>query len=253
VILIKSPSELKEMMFPGEIVSGAHQRVRELLRPGIKTEDLDREIESFIRDAGGEPAFKGYRGYPASICASVNDEVVHGIPGPKILQEGDIIGVDIGVKAGGFYADAAQTLPVGEVPGETARLLRVTREALYLGIEKAWAGNRLGDVSHAIQTHVESAGFSVVRTLVGHGIGRSMHEDPQVPNFGRPGEGAVLKAGVVLAIEPMVNAGGHEVEILDDKWTVVTADGSLSAHFEHSVAITESGPMILTQGAVPKS
>lgn len=252
MILLKSEAEVREMKVPGEIVGGAHRRVREILRPGISTAEIDREVDSYIRDHGGQPAFKGYRGYPASVCVSVNDEVVHGIPGKKILKDGDIIGVDIGVKAGGFYADAAQTLPVGGIPGEASRLLRVTREALYLGIEKARAGNRLGDVSYAIQAHVESAGFSVVRSLVGHGIGRSMHEDPQVPNYGSPGQGALLKPGMVLAIEPMVNAGGHEVEVLDDKWTVVTADGSLSAHFEHSVAVTENGPMILTEGSVPE-
>ena len=252
MILLKSPSEVQEMRVAGEIVAGAHARAREIVRPGIRTLDIDREIESYIRDAGGAPAFKGYRGYPASVCVSVNEEVVHGIPGPRVLKDGDIIGVDIGVKAGGFYADAAQTLPVGRVSADSEQLLRVTREALYRGISKVAVGNRLGDISHAIQAHVESAGYSVVRSLVGHGIGRSMHEDPQVPNYGKPGEGAVLKAGVVLAIEPMVNAGAHEVEILDDKWTVVTRDGSLSAHFEHSVAVTESGPMILTDGAVPE-
>jgi methionyl aminopeptidase len=239
------------MRAAGEIVAGAHKRVREFLKPGVTTAELDREIESTIRDMGGVPAFKGYRGYPAASCLSVNEEVVHGIPGRRVLREGDIIGVDIGVKADGFYADAAQTLPVGGIAAEAARLLRVTKEALYLGIERARAGNRLGDVSHAIQSHVESAGLSVVRSLVGHGIGRSMHEDPQVPNYGRAGEGALLKAGMVLAIEPMVNAGTHEVEILDDKWTVVTADGTLSAHFEHSVAVTESGPSILTEGSIP--
>ncbi len=252
MILLKTDAEVAEMRVAGEIVAGAHKRVREFLKPGVTTGEIDREIEAFIRERGGEPAFKGYRGYPASSCLSVNDEVVHGIPGKKALRQGDIIGVDIGVKAGGFYADAAQTLPVGTIDSEAARLLRVTKEALYLGIDRARAGNRLGDVSHAIQMHVESAGMSVVRSLVGHGIGRSMHEDPQVPNYGRPGEGAVLKAGMVLAIEPMVNAGTHEVEILDDKWTVVTADGSLSAHFEHSVAVTEAGPAILTEGSVPE-
>ncbi len=252
MILLKTEAELQEMRAAGEILAGAHKRVREFLKPGITTGDLDREIEGFIRENGGEPAFKGYRGYPAASCLSVNDEVVHGIPGKRVLKDGDIIGVDIGVKAGGFYADAAQTLPVGSINSEAARLLRVTKEALYLGIEKARAGNRLGDVSHAIQKHVESAGLSVVRSLVGHGIGRSMHEDPQVPNYGRAGEGALLKTGMVLAIEPMVNAGVHEVEILEDKWTVVTADGALSAHFEHSVAVTESGPAILTEGSVPE-
>jgi methionyl aminopeptidase len=180
----------------------------------------------------------------------VNEEVVHGIPGSRILEEGDIVGVDIGVQALGFYADAAQTVPVGNVSGDAERLLRVTREALYAGIEKARPGNRVGDVSHTVQSRVEENGFSVVRSLVGHGIGRSMHEDPQVPNFGKPGEGPELKSGMVLAIEPMVNAGAFDVEVLSDEWTVVTRDGSLSAHFEHSVAITDDGPVILTDGAI---
>jgi len=235
---------------PGEIVGGAHRRVREAVRPGITTREVDDLVEAYIRGEGGEPAFKGYRGFPASICISVNQEVVHGIPGERVLQEGDIVGVDIGVLALGFYADAAQTIPVGSVSEEADRLLQVTREALYAGIEEARAGNRVGDVSHSVQAHVEGSGFSVVRSLVGHGIGRSMHEDPQVPNFGRPHEGPELRPGMVLAIEPMVNAGGFEVEVLPDEWTVVTRDGSLSAHFEHSVAITENGPVILTNGAI---
>jgi methionyl aminopeptidase len=250
MILLKSPAEVQEMRRPGEIVGGAHRKVREALKAGITTREVDDIVETFIRDEGGKPAFKGYRGFPASICISVNEEVVHGIPGSRILEEGDIVGVDIGVQALGFYADAAQTVPVGNVSGDAERLLRVTREALYAGIEKARPGNRVGDVSHAVQSRVEENGFSVVRSLVGHGIGRSMHEDPQVPNFGKPGEGPELKSGMVLAIEPMVNAGAFDVEVLSDEWTVVTRDGSLSAHFEHSVAITDDGPVILTDGAI---
>jgi methionyl aminopeptidase len=250
MILLKSPKEVQKMLRPGEIVGGAHEMARELLRPGITTGEVDRLIERYILDQGGKPAFKGYRGFPASICVSVNDEVVHGIPGERVLEGGDIVGVDIGVKAGGFYSDAAQTLPVGEVSSDAERLLEVTRGALYAGIEKARHGGRIGDVSSAVQNHVEQAGFSVVRSLVGHGIGRSMHEDPQVPNFGTPGDGPELKAGMALAIEPMVNVGHHDVEMMPDRWTVVTRDGSLSAHFEHTVAITEDGPIILTEGAI---
>ena len=252
MILLKSPSEVEAMRRPGEIVGGAHRKVREFVRPGVTTAEIDQVVEDYIRAEGGEPAFKGYRGYPASVCASVNEEVVHGIPGDRALKEGDIVGVDIGVKAGGFYGDAAQTLPVGGISPAVEKLLKVTREALYRGIDEARIGRRVGDVSHAVQTFVEAAGFSVVRSLVGHGIGRSMHEDPQVPNFGKPGKGPELKAGMVLAIEPMVNAGTFEVEVLEDEWTVVTRDGMPSAHFEHSVAITEDGPIILTNGAVPE-
>ena len=252
MILLKSPKEVVQMQHPGETVGNAHQKVRDALRPGITTAELDQIVEDYIRERGGRPAFKGYRGFPASICASVNDEVVHGIPGNRVLNEGDIVGVDIGVEAGGFYSDAAQTLSVGPPSEDVAKLLRVTKEALYAGIEQAQAGNRVGDISWAVQEIVEKNGFSVVTTLVGHGIGRSMHEDPQVPNFGSPGQGPKLKPGMALAIEPMVNAGTAEVEVLPDKWTVVTEDGSLSAHFEHSVAITDEGPMILTPGAVPE-
>ncbi|MEZ5063374.1 MAG: type I methionyl aminopeptidase [bacterium] len=250
MILLKSPRDLEKMSRPAAIVAGAHQRVRETLRAGMTTRDVDRIVEEYIRAEGGEPAFKGYRGYPASVCASVNDEVVHGIPGDRVLEPTDIIGVDIGVKAQGFYGDAAQTLAVGTASDVARNLMRVTREALYAGIGQARIGNRVGDISHAVQTVVEAAGYSVVRTLVGHGIGRSMHEDPQVPNFGSPGKGAELKVGMAIAIEPMVNVGGPDVDVLDDQWTVVTRDGSLSAHFEHTVVITEDGPVILTEGAV---
>jgi methionyl aminopeptidase len=252
VILLKSRGEIDQMRRPGEIVAGAHQRVRELVCPGMTTGEIDRAVEEFIRDAGGNPAFKGYRGFPAAACVSVNDEVVHGIPGRRALAEGDIVGVDIGVLCGGFYGDAAQTLPVGRISPEAERLLAVTCDALYAGIEQARVGNRVGDISHAIQVVVEAAGFSVVRDLVGHGIGRSMHEEPQVPNFGRAGVGPRLQAGMTLALEPMVNAGDYAVEVMTDQWTWVTKDGSLSAHFEHSVAVTEDGPVILTEGTIER-
>lgn len=217
------------------------------VRPGVTTAVLDRLAEEFIRDHGGRPAFKGYRGFPASICPSINDEVVHGIPGPRRLAEGDVVGVDVGVEKGGYYGDAAVTFPVGEVSEEAARLLQVTREALMRGVAQAKAGNRVGDISHAIQSHVEGHRFSVVRSLVGHGIGREMHEEPQVPNYGLPDRGPRLMVGQVLAIEPMVNAGGPDVVTRDDGWTVVTKDGTLSAHFEHTVAVGPEGPEILSQ------
>ena len=251
MILLKSPAEVREMEAPAEIVAGAHRKVREIVKAGMTTQEIDRVVEAYIREHGGTPAFKGYRGFPASVCASVNEQVVHGIPGDRVLNEGDIIGVDIGVKSGGFYSDSAQTLAVGRISPEAERLLAVTRSALYAGIAQVRPGNRVGDVSWAVQSFVENAGFSVVRSLVGHGIGRSMHEDPQVPNFGKPGQGPELKPGMAIAIEPMVNAGGWEVDQLDDGWTVVTSDGSWSAHFEHTVAVTEDGAVILTEGAFP--
>lgn len=216
------------------------------VRPGVTTAELDRLAESFIRDHGGRPAFKGYRGFPASICPSVNEEVVHGIPGPRRLAAGDLIGIDVGVEIDGFYGDAAFTFPVGEVDETSRRLMAVARESLAKGIAQARAGNRVGDISHAIQACAESHGFSVVRALVGHGIGRAMHEEPQVPNYGLPDRGPRLMAGQVLAIEPMVNVGGPEVVTQDDGWTVVTKDGSRSAHFEHTVAVGVDGPEILS-------
>jgi methionyl aminopeptidase len=212
----------------------------------MTTAALDRLAETFIRDHGGRPAFKGYRGFPASICPSVNDEVVHAIPGARRLDEGDVIGVDVGVEMNGYYGDSARTYAVGEVSAEAQRLMQVTREALLEGVARARGGNRVGDISHAIQTHVEHHGFSIVRSLVGHGIGREMHEEPQVPNFGLPDRGPRLMIGQVLAIEPMVNAGGPEVMTQPDGWTVVTKDGSLSAHFEHTVALGPNGPEILS-------
>jgi methionyl aminopeptidase len=216
------------------------------VRPGLTTAELDRLAETVIRDCGARPAFKGYRGFPASICPSINEEVVHGIPGPRALQEGDIVGIDVGAELHGWYGDAALTFAVGAVSDEASRLMRVTQEALMLGLQQARAGNRVGDISHAVQSHAEAHGFTVVRDLVGHGIGRAMHEEPAVPNFGLAGKGPRLEVGQVLAIEPMVNAGGAAVVTRDDGWTVATKDGRLSAHFEHTVAVGPNGPEILS-------
>ena len=219
-----------------------------LIRAGISTQELDDFAERRIRELNARPAFKGYRGYPASICASINNEVVHGIPSKdKILKEGDIISIDLGVEYKGYYGDIAYTFAVGKVSGSARRLMEVTRCALYEGISKAIAGNRIGDISYAIQSYVESRGYSVVRKFVGHGIGRAMHEEPEIPNFGLPGVGPILRNGMVLAIEPMVNEGTHEVQILEDGWTAVTKDGKLSAHFEHTVLIKGEEPEILTE------
>jgi methionyl aminopeptidase len=246
MIVSKSKTELEIMREAGRLVALTHEVIRQAIRPGVTTRELDRIGEAFIRSHHALPSFKGYHGFPASICASVNEEVVHGIPGDRVLQEGDIVSIDIGVYYKGYHGDAAVTYPVGEISETAAKLLRVTEESLYKGIEKATVNNRLYDISHAVQQHVEAAGFSVVRDFVGHGIGQNMHEEPQIPNFGPPGRGPRLKAGMVLAIEPMVNAGQYHVQTLADNWTVVTVDGSLSAHFEHTVAVTENGPEILT-------
>ena len=231
----------------GEILVECFAKLEEALRPGIETRELDAIAEEFIRSRGAVPAFKGYQGYPASICTSVNEQVVHGIPGARTLAEGDIVGIDVGVARNGYYSDAARTYPIGEVSEKARRLMRITKEALDLGIDEARDGKRLSDVSNAIQKHAESNGFSVVRTLVGHGIGRQMHEDPQVPNFGLPGRGPTLAHGMVLAIEPMVNEGTGDVLTLKDSWTFVTVDGKLSAHFEDTVAVTTEGPVIMTR------
>lgn len=231
----------------GRIVAGAHAEIARAVRPGVTTAELDRIAEEYITRKGGRPAFKGLYGYPATICASVNEQVVHGIPGLRVLQNGDIISIDIGAEINGFFGDSAVTLPVGEVSPQVSRLLEVTEQSLYQGIARAVEGNRLTDISHAIQKYVEAHGFSVVRDYVGHGIGSSMHEEPQVPNFGRPGRGPRLKAGMTLAIEPMVNMGTYKVRTLPDNWTVVTDDLQYSAHFEHTIAITESEPEILTR------
>ena len=235
------------MAVPSRLVARALEALRERIRPGVTTAELDRFAEDFLRKAGARPAFKGYHGYPHSLCTSVNEQVVHCLPNDRPLEEGDIVSLDLGAWVDGYYGDAAITVPVGKVGDVARRLLEVTEGALYRGIAAARVGNRVSDISHAIQSYVESHGFSVVTDFVGHGIGRELHEDPQVPNFGTPGQGPRLKEGMVLAIEPMVNAGGSAVEVRKDRWTVVTADGSLSAHFEHTVAVTADGPYILTQ------
>ncbi len=252
MIILKTLREIEIMREANHIVAEILQEIGEMIRPGVTTGELDALAERLIAKAKAKAAFKGYqmrnqKPYPASICSSVNEEVVHGIPGPRVLKDGDIVGVDVGVVCKGFVGDAARTYPVGTISEEATKLLRVTRESLYKGIEKAVEGNRLYDISGAVQTHVESNGFSVVRDFVGHGIGRKMHEPPQIPNYKAGGWNPRLQAGMVLALEPMVNEGTWRINLLADEWTVVTADGRLSAHFEHSVAITENGPTILSE------
>lgn len=229
------------------IVAEVLEHLGSLLQEGVTTTELDEVAEEMILKREGNPAFKGYQGFPASLCASVNDEIVHGIPNDRPLQDGDIVGLDVGVCYKGFYGDSAWTFPVGEISKESKKLLDVTRESLYRGIQNVSVGNRISDISHAIQEFVEGNGFSVVREFVGHGIGKALHEEPQVPNYGEPGRGPRLVEGMVLAIEPMVNSKGPGVKVLDDKWTAVTADGGFSAHFEHSVAVTDNGPWILSE------
>lgn len=229
-----------------QVVARALREMGRAVRPGLTTAELDRLAETVIRDCGARPAFKGYRGFPASICPSINEEVVHGMPGNRALKDGDIIGIDVGAELNGWYGDAAKTFAVGPVSDEATRLMQVTEEALMRGLAQARAGNRVGDISNAVQTYVEQNGFSVVRDLVGHGIGREMHEEPAIPNYGPPGKGPRLVVGQVLAIEPMVNAGGHAVITRPDGWTVATKDGRLSAHFEHTVAVGPEGPEILS-------
>jgi methionyl aminopeptidase len=248
MIALKNAGEIRSIERAGRILAALFAEIEPKIVPGISTADLDRFAEKFIRShEGAVPAFKGLYGFPGSLCTSINEEVVHGIPSAgRTLQEGDIVSVDAGVKLDGWFADAARTFPVGSVDERTSKLLQVTRDALAAGIEQARAGNRLGDIGYAIQEVAEAAGFGVVRDLVGHGIGREPHEEPQVPNYGRPGRGLRLQAGLVLAIEPMVNAGEIGVRTLADRWTVVSADGSRSAHFEQTVAITEAGPIVLT-------
>jgi methionyl aminopeptidase len=246
VIVRKTPEEIERMAASGRVLARCHRLLRSKARPGVSTAELDEAAERFIRSQGGEPVFKGYRGFPGSICASPNSMVVHGIPGSYRLSRGDILSLDVGVELDGWVADAAVTLPIGKVTAVAARLLATTRAALGSGVEKCRAGNRLGDISHAIQERVEADGFSVIRSLVGHGVGRQMHEDPQIPNYGDPGTGPELEEGMVFAIEPMVNAGGPEVRMGADHWAVYSLDGSLAAHFEHTVAITAEGPRVLT-------
>ncbi|QQE74700.1 type I methionyl aminopeptidase [Brevibacillus composti] len=247
MIILKSKAELEVMREAGRIVALTHQELAKAIKPGVTTKQLDEFAETFIRSMGAIPSFKGYGGFPGSICTSVNEELVHGIPGKRALQEGDIISIDIGAQFEGFHGDSAWTYPVGQITEEDQRLLRVTEESLYKGLEKAMPGARLSDISHAIQVHAEAAGFTLVREYVGHGIGQNLHEDPQVPNYGPPDRGPRLKPGMVLAIEPMVNAGERYVRTLEDNWTVVTVDRKRCAHFEHTIAITEDGYEIFTR------
>ena len=246
MIIKKSPEEIERMAAAGDILVRTMNLLAGKIRPGVSTAELDQAAEKFIRSQGAEPSFKGYRGFPGSICASPNSMIVHGIPGPYKLGRGDILSVDIGVTRDGWVADAARTFPVGPVTPVAQKLLRVTEESLFMAVQQCRAGNHLGDVSHAVQAHVEANGLSVVRTLVGHGIGRSMHEEPQIPNHGDAGTGILLEEGMVLAVEPMVTAGRHGVRVGDDHWSIFSQDGSLAAHFEFTVAITAQGPRILT-------
>jgi methionyl aminopeptidase len=247
MIYLKSASEIDIIKKNGRILKECFECAAEMVKPGVKKEEIDRKIEALIVKNGAKPAFKGFQGYPASTCISVNEEVVHGIPNGRVLQEGDICGIDIGVWRDGYYADAARTFPVAEVSKQAQKLLDVTKAALEEGIAMARVGNKVSDISHAVETYVKKHGFSVVKTLVGHGIGQRMHEEPQVPNWGPPSQGPELEAGLVIAIEPMVNIGRSDVFTLDDGWTVVTADRTLSAHFEDTVAIAGDGPEILTR------
>ena len=246
MIILKSRDEIEKMRAAGQVVAVALTELSRAAVPGVTTGELDHLAEDILRSHAAIPSFLGYKGYPNATCISVNYEVVHGIPGARELKEGDIVGVDLGAIVGGYHGDSAMTLQIGEISAEARRLVKTTQEALYAGIRMARIGNRLGDVSNAIQKHAERQGYSVVRDLVGHGIGREMHEEPQVPNFGPPGRGPVLEEGMTLAIEPMVSAGRHHVETLSDGWTAVTKDRSLSAHFEHTVAVRSSGPDVLT-------
>ena len=247
MIIRKSADEIEAMARAGRLVVEALAAVGEAVRPGVTTAELDEIADEHIRSHGGIPTFKGYRGFPRSICASPNSMVVHGIPGRYRLEEGDIISIDVGATLAGFVGDSAYTFPVGEIDPEVQRLLDVCRAALAAGITEARPDNHVGDISAAVQRTTEAAGFSVVRSLVGHGVGRSMHEDPQVPNFGEPGRGPKLSPGMTLAIEPMITAGSPDVFLADDRWSISTSDGSLAAHFEHTVAVTEAGPRILTE------
>ncbi len=246
MINIRSSEEIALLREAGRIVGQAHELAMELLVPGVRGEQINHKVETFIRDNGGRPAFKGFQGFPASVCFSLNNEVVHGIPGRRAVREGDVVSLDIGVEKDGYYGDSAWSYIVGEDTQGAGELLTITEESLYKGIARAVAGNRLFDIGHAIQTWVERRGFSVVREMVGHGIGTRMHEEPQIPNFGPPGKGPLLKAGMVFAIEPMVNQGSHEITTLKDGWTAVTKDGSLSAHFEHTVVLHDGEADIMT-------
>lgn len=247
MVILKSPEEIEKLRNSNRIVAEVLRDIVDRVKPGITTSELDHLSGELAKKKGAKPAFKGYRGYPHALCTSINAEVVHGMPSERRLKDGDIISIDFGVDYKGYYGDAAVTVPVGAVSDDAMRLMKITEESLYKAIEAARVGNRLGDISGAVQGHVEAAGYAVVRDFVGHGIGRMLHEEPQVPNYGVRGRGIELKAGMVLAIEPMVNEGTYKVRVLPNGWTVVTQDGKLSAHFEHSVAITENGPLILSQ------
>ena len=249
MIVCKSPAEIEKMRAANQVVARILEELAAMVAPGVSTADLDAAAEARVRAAGAEPAFKGYRGYPATLCASVNEQVIHGIPSKTPMKSGDIVSLDMGVKLNGYYGDSAVTVPVGAVGEDVTRLLRVTQEALEQGIAQVRVGGRISDIGHAIQAHVEAHGFSVVREFVGHGIGASLHEEPQIANYGEPGRGPRLAEGMTLAIEPMVNIGRPNVKMLSDGWTAVTRDGSLSAHFEHTVAVTASGPLVLTRAA----
>jgi methionyl aminopeptidase len=251
VIVCKSPAEIERMRAANALVAQVLGELAAMVAPGVSTLDLDAAAEKSVRAAGAEPAFKGYRGYPATLCASVNDQVVHGIPNKRPLASGDIVSLDMGVKLNGFYGDSAVTVAVGQVGDEVKALLRVTQEALEKGIAQVRIGARVSDIGHAIQKHVEANGFTVVREFVGHGIGAALHEEPQIANYGEPGRGPRLAEGMTLAIEPMVNMGKASVKVLADGWTAVTRDGSLSAHFEHTVAVTKDGPLIMTMRPTP--
>lgn len=247
MITLKSKREALLMREAGRIVALAHQEVKKHIKPGVTTLELDQVVEKVIRDNDATPSFKGYGGFPGSVCSSVNEQVVHGIPSNKVvLQDGDIISIDIGANYKGYHGDSAWTYGVGTISEEAANLMKVTEESLYKGLEQAKAGNRLSDISHAIQKYAESFGYSIVREFVGHGIGKNLHEDPQIPNYGLPGKGTLLKPGMTFAIEPMVNQGRKEVKVLDDNWTTITIDGKLSAHYEHTIILTEDGFEILT-------
>lgn len=243
---IKSAREIALMHEAGRVVEGALNLIGSMIRPGVTTKELDRAAERFIRARGGIPSFKGYRGYPENVCLSLNEVIVHGIPSKRVLREGDIVGVDIGVVLNGYHGDAARTFPVGKVSDEDERLIRVTRECFFEGLKKARVGCRVSDISHAVQTHAEACGFSVVRMLVGHGIGTKMHEPPDIPNFGAPGHGNRLVKGMTFCIEPMLNAGTFDAHILEDGWTTVTSDGKNSAHYENTVVVTDGEPLLLT-------
>lgn len=246
MIIGKSKKELDKMRAAGRLVGQVLQHLRSLVKPGVTTMEIDREAEKMIRDGGALPTFKGYNGFPYSICASVNEQIVHGFPSDYVLKEGDIFSIDCGATLEGYVGDTATTVPVGEVNEEKLKLIRVTEECLDRAIQQCWPGKHLGDIGWAVQEHAEAHGYSIVRDYVGHGIGRRMHEDPQIPNYGKPGLGPKVKAGYVFAIEPMVNLGSHFTKVLSDGWTVVTVDGKPSAHAEHTIAITEDGPEVLT-------